>query len=456
MPQTIDPIFQNFRHYNTARVPRYTSYPTAVQFHDGITADDQQRWLMEVGPDQSLSLYFHIPFCQQLCWYCGCNTTVTQNTGRMTRNTRALVMEIERVADLLPPKMAVRHLHFGGGTPTWLPMSDMAALVALVRKRFNLLPDAELAIEIDPRTMSRQKAGALAVMGFNRASLGVQDFNPAVQALINRIQPPQMVADCITWLRDAGIDAISMDLIYGLPGQTTEGLVETVRQAVRMKPQRVALFGYAHLPSRLKHQRMIANDALPGAEARQDAAEAAAAALVAAGYDAIGFDHFALLEDTLAVAAREGHLRRNFQGYTNDPADVLIGFGASAISELPGGYIQNSAHIGQYEAAIEAGGLAGDRGVAITADDRLRRAVIEALLCQFTADVGAICKAQGRAETALDSEILRLTPLRADGLCSVKGRTVTIPPVARNHARVVAATFDAYLVPEAARHSVAV
>ncbi len=353
-------------------VPRYTSYPTAPHFHAGIGPDAYRSWLAELPEDTRLSLYLHVPFCQQLCWYCGCHTTVARRYQPVTEYLDLLLAELDLVGAALGGRGPVSHVHFGGGTPTMIAPDDLRTLGERLRARFDILSDAEFAVEIDPRRLTRETVDALAAIGVNRASLGVQDVNPEVQRAINRWQPFTVVERVVDRLRDAGISGINFDLMYGLPRQTVGGVLQSVEAALRLRPARVALFGYAHVPWMKRHQRLIDESALPGPPERAAQFEAASARLGDAGYVAIGLDHFALPDDSLALALRHGRLRRNFQGYTTDTAPALLGFGASAIGSMPQGYVQNAVPMPAYRDAIRAGRLATARGIALANEDRAR------------------------------------------------------------------------------------
>ncbi len=443
--------------YATANVPRYTSYPTAPHFQP--VADDRvyRAQLAGLTADLELSLYVHIPFCQQLCWYCGCHTTVPNDYARAARYVDALVAEIALAAAAIGSETGpVKHLHFGGGTPTYLQGGEMDRIMAAAGAGFTFAADGERAIEIDPRTLTPDLARHLASLGINRASLGVQDFNPAVQAKINRHQPYALVARAADDLRAAGIAALSFDLIYGLPGQTVASVVRTADAAADLEPQRLSVFGYAHVPWFKKHQRMIETAELPDAEARFAQAAAISHALEARGYVEIGFDHFAHPDDPLAAAARGHTLNRNFQGYTTDQAAVLLGFGASAIGRVPNGHVQNITDIAAYESAVWAGVLPVSRAVVLTADDRLRRDAINDVMCGRTVDLEALCAGHGRPLDALDDALAALDAMAADGLLSRTGRRVTVLPQGRRFLRSIAAAFDAYLDRRTGRHSKAV
>jgi oxygen-independent coproporphyrinogen-3 oxidase len=430
-------------------VPRYTSYPTAPHFHGGIGPDEYRSWLAELPAEARVSLYLHVPFCRELCWYCGCHTTVARRYRPVAEYLNLLLAELELVGPALGDRRPVSHIHFGGGTPTMLAPADLLALGERLRQRFAILDDAEFAVEIDPRRLTGETVAALAQIGVKRASLGFQDVNPEVQEAVNRRQPFALVERAVRLLRAAGIFGISFDLMYGLPRQTVGRVLQSVEAALRLRPGRIALFGYAHVPWMKRHQRLIDAAALPGAAERAAQFEAAAARLGAAGYIAIGLDHFALPDDSLALALRQGRLRRNFQGYTTDTALELLGCGASAIGSLPGGYVQNAVSIPAYRAAIRAGRLATARGIALADEDRTRRSVSERLMCDLAVDLGG---AAGR----FAAELTALAPLAAADLVSVEGGVIRIRPQARALARTVCAAFDAYLDRDSARHSQAV
>ncbi|HWA44904.1 MAG TPA: oxygen-independent coproporphyrinogen III oxidase [Hypericibacter adhaerens] len=430
--------------YAEERLPRYTSYPTAPHFTGAVSARRYDKWLASL-PAAPASLYLHIPFCRSMCWYCGCHTTVARRDRPILDYLAALRREIELVADRLTQPLPVRQIHFGGGTPTILAPVDFAGLVRLLRQRFPLERDAEIAVEIDPRTLAPAMIGAFGEAGVTRANLGVQSFDVQVQEAINRRQGFEQTAAAVTALRAAGIDSIGFDLIYGLPHQTVRSCLETVEACVALRPGRIAVFGYAHLPGFKKHQRKIDEAALPGGSARHDQAEAIAEALMAAGYRRIGIDHFALPGDRLAEASAKGALHRNFQGYTTDSAETLIGFGASAIGRLPQGYVQNETVLGAYAERVQRGELATARGYRLTAEDRLRGELIERLMCDFEVDVAAICARHGAAPAELMRSANRLEALAADGIVQVEGSVVRLADDSHFLARTVASAFDAHL-----------
>jgi oxygen-independent coproporphyrinogen-3 oxidase len=427
---TISP--ETFARYAALKVPRYTSYPTAPNFSASVGEADYLRWLADLTPGGEVSIYLHVPFCNAMCWYCGCHTSVTRRREPVERYVRALSDEIVRVAGALPGRMKVRHLHWGGGSPTLLSAGDFARLNALTRRYFDFAAGAELAIEIDPRTLELDLAAELGKCGITRASLGVQSFDPKVQQAINRVQTIEQTAAATILLRNAGIGALNFDLIYGLPFQTMASCLETVSRAIEMRPDRLAVFGYAHVPDLKPHQRRIDENALPGTEERHAQSQSISEALVRAGYRQIGLDHFALPSDSLSLAAETGTLHRNFQGYTTDPCDTLLGFGASAISKLPNGFTQNAPNIPEYQERVGRSGIAVARGCGITREDRKRAAIIERLMCDFRADTLGI-QPQG------------LDQLEADGLISRKGNEIALNDRARPLVRAVAAAFDSRL-----------
>jgi len=437
-------------------VPRYTSYPTAPHFHEGVQETIYRDWLGALDPVAPLSLYFHVPFCAEMCSFCGCHTKVVRCYEPVARYLEVLQTEVDLVAAALPGRFGAAFVHWGGGSPTMLRGDDWRRIHDHLRGAFELATGAEMAVELDPRTATQDCIQALAAAGVNRVSLGVQDFNEKVQVAIRRVQPFDMTARVVDWLRLAGIAAINLDLMYGLPHQTVDMLLSSIDQAVSLKPTRIALFGYAHVPWMKSHQKLIDEAALPDAMARFAQSEAAAQALEATGYHRIGLDHFANADDTLVAAQNTGRLRRNFQGYTNDAASALLGFGTSAIGALPQGYVQNDPDMRPYVKAVEAGQLPIRRGVALTADDRLRRDVIERLMCDMAVDLDVVLSRHDMPQETLDEDLAGLEPLVTDGIVRVTGRHVQVTAEGRPFARVAAATFDAYLASKRGRHAIVV
>jgi oxygen-independent coproporphyrinogen-3 oxidase len=431
--------------YREQRLPRYTSYPTAPLFSTTVGAPDYEHWLATLPAATKTSLYVHVPFCRSMCWYCGCHTTITRRNEPISDYAGVLRREIELVARKALAPLAVHHVHFGGGTPTILTAEVLSSLTALLRTAFDIVPEAEIAVEIDPRTLTPQMTAALGEIGVTRASLGVQSFDPRVQKAINRVQSVAATAAAAEGLRAAGVGGINVDLMYGLPFQTAASCIDTVRQCLALRPDRFSVFGYAHVPDLKKHQRKINEADLPGCDARHDQAEAIAGALVAAGYGRIGFDHFARPGDAMALAQAEGRLRRNFQGYTTDACEALIGFGASAIGRLPQGYLQNEVVLGRYVDRVMRGEFAVAKGYRLTADDILRAELIERLMCDLAVDIGEVCARHGAAPMALAPALTRLRALAEDGIVRLDGSRIVVADHARLLVRTVASAFDAYL-----------
>jgi len=442
--------------YGEERLPRYTSYPTAPHFSPAIGGDTYAGWLAELPAGASASLYLHVPFCREMCWYCGCHTQIVRRDELIAAYQRTLRSEIEQVAGTIGRRIKVEHIHFGGGTPTIMAPEALVELMAAMRRAFFVLPAAEIAVEIDPRTLTADMVEAMRLSGVNRASLGVQSFDPVVQRAINRVQSFEQTASVVDMLRRAGIAGVNFDLIYGLPHQTVASCLDTVRRALALAPDRFSVFGYAHVPSFKKHQRMINEAVLPDGPARHDQACAIANALKEAGYVQIGLDHFARPDDSMAVAFEERTLRRNFQGYTTDKGEVLLGFGASAIGHLPQGYVQNEVQVGAYAQSIGAGRLATAKGYGLTDDDRLRADIIERIMCEFGADLGGICARHGADPEATLKSASRLKPLISDGVVRLDGDRLAVARDSRFLIRSVAAAFDAHLDPGKQLHSRAV
>lgn len=439
-----------------SQVPRYTSYPTTPHFSEAVTGETYANWLSALAPVDGLSLYFHIPFCASMCAFCGCYTKIVKRYQPIAEYLETLMAEVDIVADALPNRMRATHLHWGGGSPTMLTADDFARLVTKLRDRFDVTPGAEIAIELDPRTATEEYIAAIAAAGINRVSIGAQDFAPKVQEAIHRIQTYETTAQVVDWLHRYGITALNVDLIYGLPHQRTEDLIDSIDKTIELGARRVALFGYAHVPWKMSHQKLIPEEALPDIKERFTQFEAGARHLEEKGFTSIGLDHFARAGDDLAEAARSGNLHRNFQGYTTDPAAVLVGMGASAIGTLPQGYVQNHPPLAHYRRAIEAGRLPTVRGIQMSDEDRLRRVVIEQLMCNLEVDLAPLCQQYGIEPGHFDKEISDLAPLIADGIVQTTGSHVTMGSDARPFVRLVAATFDTYLEEGQQRHSKAV
>ena len=434
-----------------ARVPRYTSYPTAPVFSPAIGAVEQRQALAALDPNEPVSVYVHIPFCERLCWFCACRTQGTRTLSPVESYIGTLEQELALLKEILPAGLRMGRLHWGGGTPTILPPALIHRLAQAIKAVFPQTQDWEFSVEIDPTMVDPAKIAALAAEGMNRASIGIQDFDPRVQEAIGRIQPFDVTRACVDDLRASGIRSLNADLVYGLPHQDIARLDDTVSKVLDLAPDRIALFGYAHVPWVAKRQQLIDGEALPKEVARFELAEHAAARLKQAGFDAIGIDHFARPDDGLAIAARTGHLRRNFQGYTDDTCPTLIGLGASSISRLPSGYVQNAAATPAYVQRVEAGGLAGARGYVMTGDDLLRARAIEMLMCDFRLDLGALRLSHGTEADRLRPEIALVAETFGD-LVETTPDSLTIRPEGRALTRIIASRFDVH-VTEGARYS---
>ena len=437
-------------------VPRYTSYPTAPHFNDSVKSDLYRQWLEALDTTTPLSLYFHIPFCDEMCSFCGCYTKIVKRYDPIADYLEVLLDEIDLVAKALPARFKASNLHWGGGSPTMLKGPDWKRIIERLRIRFDITVDAAIAVELDPRTATIDYIEALQAAGVNRASIGVQSFDADIQKAINRIQPYEMTAQVIGWLRKCGIDHINMDLMYGLPNQTTEMVEREAELAIGLKPARVALFGYAHVPWMKSHQKLLDEDALPDAGERWQQFEASSAKFIEAGYHAVGLDHFSLPDDEMSDALNEGTLHRNFQGYTADNATTMIGFGASAIGHMHQGYIQNISPLKQYRESIAAGEFPIERGIELSKDDRLRGYVIERIMCDLSVDLNAVCKKFSIPKETFTPEIEKLKPLSKDGIINLLNNTITVTEVGRPFVRLVAAVFDAYLDSGKGCHSRAV
>ena len=435
------------------RAPRYTSYPTALQFTPAVDEAVYRRWLAELPAHDPVSLYIHVPFCARLCWYCGCNTRAVNRHEPIREYVQLLLTELGYLARAIGKRLPAQAIHLGGGTPNMLSGEELDAIFDGLAHVFDLAPGLEVAAELDPSTLSRDWVRAAARHGLNRASLGVQNLDSTVQAAVNRRESFEEVAAATSWLRDAGIRSVNLDLMYGLPHQTTANTLETVEAVLALRPERIALFGYAHVPWMKAHQQLIDEAALPRPEARLEQSEAAAERLAQAGYVRIGLDHFARADDDLALALKEGRLHRNFQGYTTDAATTLLGLGASAIGRLPQGYVQNVTQELGWRVAVQTDQLPVARGVELTGDDRLRGEIIERLMCDLWVDLADMCVRHDRDPRELSEAIARLAPFIADGLVRIDGGRVEVLGDGRLVVRSICAAFDAYFAPEAGRHS---
>ena len=437
-------------------VPRYTSYPTAPNFSGAVNAAVYRAWLEDLGSQATLSLYLHVPFCRELCNYCGCHTKATLRDEPINDYAERLIEEIALVA-ACTGQHKVTHIHWGGGTPSILGADLLKRITEELWGHFDFAAIREHASELDPRYLTKQLAQVLRDIGVNRASLGVQDFSPHVQQAAGRIQPFETVKDAVDRLHDVGIDRINLDLMYGLPKQSVADVRQTASLAHSLQPQRVAVFGYAHVPWFRPQQRLIDEADLPTSQERLEQAEAAHETLVQFGYQPIGLDHYARSDDELTPAAKSGRMTRNFQGYTDDDADALVGLGASSIGRLPQGFAQNEPAVGNYMRAIAAGNLATVRGIALSAEDRVRGHIIERLMCDMTVDLGAVSAESGfDIGTDFSQEIESLQPFTENGTLVIEGNRLRITEKGRPYMRLVASAFDSYLKQSRSKHSVAV
>lgn len=427
-----------------APVPRYTSFPTAAEFGSGFAVEEVTRAVESATGD--VSIYVHVPFCESICWYCGCNTGKANRSARLASYLEAVHREIALVGERLPASARVRRIAFGGGSPNAISPTDFVRLMLALTQSLPL-QDPVISVELDPRTLDQRWVDTLGSVGVTWASLGVQTFDPMLQRAIGRDQPTELIERCTEWLRGGGITSLNFDLMYGLPGQNEASLAATLDQALSMAPDRIALFGYAHVPHLIPRQRQIDAAALPGTFARFRMAALGQAQLLRAGYQGVGFDHFALPGDPLAQATRAGRLHRNFQGFTDDAAPVLIGLGASAISSFPDLLVQNEKNSGRYRMMLSQSRLPISAGVQRSLDDRRRGAVIEQLLCHGRADIRASIDraAATRLETIIDRRLVR-----------IEGTELVITELGQPYARVIAAVFDPYRQQSPRRFSSAV
>jgi len=434
--------------------PRYTSYPTAPQFSESFRIQRYLNWQSRQGArNEPLSLYLHIPFCHDVCYYCACNKVVTRKPGVSREYLERLNREISLQGELVGHQRPVTQMHWGGGTPTYLDAGEITELMHQLASNFRLLDRGyrEYSIEIDPRTVDLGTIALLKGVGFNRVSLGIQDFDPQVQAAVNRVQDHAQVADLVDSVRSHGFRSLSFDLIYGLPYQNQHSMTETLRKVVALRPDRIACYNYAHLPERFKPQRSIDRLSLPEPEEKLLLAQMITAVLQDAGYRHIGMDHYVLPGDDLAMAQGEGRLQRNFQGYSLHMADDLLGLGVSAISQIGDFYLQNARDIDTYYRLLDSGLLPLTRGCMMTQEDKLRRHVIMSLICDLGLDIGD-CNRQFGVDfnTHFAAELSRLEELAADGLLSIGPTSITVNPSGRPFLRNICMPFDAYLAQQQA------
>ena len=439
-----------------ASVPRYTSYPTAPQFREGTGAVLMDALLHDFPGHEPVSVYLHIPFCDRLCWFCGCHTKYTLKYAPVKTYLGYLRREIDLYAARLAVRPQLKSLHLGGGSPSLLKLQDMVALRTSLAGAFQITPDTEISIEIDPSDTNEELYDGLLALGVTRASIGVQDFDPQVQQAINRPQSFEQTRDVVMRLREIGITSLNIDALYGLPLQTSARLRDTLAKCRDLDPDRMALFGYAHIPWFKKHQKMIREADLPGRFERFEQARMASQFLQKAGYRAIGIDHFAKPADALSKAATSGTLHRNFQGYTTDNCRTMLGFGASSIGRSDKGYVQNIVATGQYQKCVEQGQLPVLKGAALTLDDKIRSHIIERLMCDFRICFTSLETLFGESALPYRDEAVQIAAQDRFGLCVFSGNALTVPQPARTFARIVASGFDAYYNRETAQYSQAV
>ncbi|WP_292046710.1 MULTISPECIES: oxygen-independent coproporphyrinogen III oxidase [unclassified Brevundimonas] len=436
-----------------ANAPRYTSYPTAAQFTPAVGAEQWGGWLTRAPLDQAVSLYLHIPFCKRLCWYCGCNTRAVNRESVIASYVDLLLREADLVLERIGRPVRVGSIHLGGGTPNMLAPADLERLFSGLAARFDLGDCFEIAAELDPEVLTPEWVEAAGRIGLTRASLGVQDLSPDVQAAVNRPERFETIRWAVQALRAQGLVSLNLDLMYGLPRQTAEHVVTTLGVVTTLRPERIALFGYAHVPWMKPHQKLIKDAELPDAPLRFLQSQAAARYLAGKGWTPIGLDHFALPHDGLAAAQRSGQLRRNFQGYTTDQAPVLIGLGVSSISRTPDGYVQNLSLEREWRAAVSAGRLAAARGVALSAQDVFVGAIIERLMCDFAVDVAEVAARHDRPVASVAGAWTILERFAEDELIEIDGQRLSVTALGRPFVRAVCAAFDPAAVAIANRHA---
>lgn len=422
--------------------PRYTSYPTVPEWQHGLGAKDFAERLEiagKAGEAAPLSLYVHLPFCRSLCWYCGCNVVIAQEPSAAERYLDQLVHELDMVVERLGSRRSLSQVHWGGGTPTVLSEAQLERLWSELTRRFKLLPDAEVALEVHPSVTTPGQLTLLRQLGFNRLSMGLQDFNPRVQAVTNRFQSREQTQALLEHARQLGFSGVNFDLIYGLPNQEPEGWARTLSQVLEMRPDRLAVYSFAYLPEVFKHQRRMPAETIPTGRAKLDLFRAASATFLEAGYRPIGLDHFALPEDELARAQERRMLGRNFQGYTVKWATDVVALGSTGISDVAGAYFQNVRQLPRYAASLKQGRFATERGLFLSEDDKRRRSVITQLMCNFWVDLGE------DATSYFALELERLRAFEEDGLVVRTGTQLELTPLGRLFMRNVAMVFDAYL-----------
>lgn len=435
-----------------AKVPRYTSYPTAPHFSNAVGEDNYTSWIKAIAPGSDISLYLHVPFCRRLCWFCACRTQGTQSDAPVAAYLETLKTELTLLKRILPEGVRLSRLHWGGGTPTLMSAAMMSDLAGAVFDVAPMAPDGEFSVEIDPNEIDDARLDALAGAGMNRASIGVQDFDDAIQQTIGRIQGYDITRDAVLAIRARGVTSLNADILFGLPHQSRARITESVQKLLSLNPDRVALYGYAHVPWMAKRQQMIPSDALPTPEERLELFETARKLFMWDGYAEIGIDHFATQTDGLTVAQKAGKLRRNFQGYTDDPSDVLIGVGASSISRFPQGYAQNAPATGAHTAAIRDGRFSVSKGHVFTPDDKLRGRMIEALMCDFKVDSQEL-QDRFHVSAAEIGSLFDKVMAHFPGMLTLESGVLGIPVAARPLTRMIARSFDAYDMSKAGHSS---
>lgn len=435
-----------------ARVPRYTSYPTAPHFSPAVGPDRFESWIEAIPENSQISLYMHVPFCRRLCWFCACRTQGTKSDDPVRAYAEILRAEVALLRRHLPRGVTLSRLHWGGGTPTLMPADVMRAVADAVYETVPLAEGGEFSVEIDPNEIDEDRLDALAAAGMSRASIGVQDFDPEIQAIIGRDQSYEVTKRAVDMIRDRGIASLNADILYGLPNQSGARISDSVQKLLSLSPDRVALYGYAHVPWMARRQMMIPSDALPTPSERLGLFETARKLFLWDGYDEIGIDHFARPTDGLAVAKKAGRLRRNFQGYTDDTAPVLVGLGASSISRFPQGYSQNAASTSEHIKAIRDGRFSTSRGHVFTGEDLLRARMIESLMCDFRIDAGEM-ERDYHASSAHLADLFGQARRSFEGMVEVSSRGLEIPERGRPLTRMIARLFDAYDLSKAGHSS---
>lgn len=440
-------------------VPRYTSYPTAPNFAPITNTQNYNEWLDALPSGAKLSLYLHVPFCSKMCWYCGCNTKITQRYAPLEDYIHLMMREIDILSDHLPAGHEIVDIHFGGGSPGLMRAKDFDDVMKRLNARLRLTQNPTISIELDPRGITEGRIAAYARNGVNRVSLGVQDFDEKVLESVNRPQPFHLSYEAMKMLRDYGIDNVNVDLLYGLPHQTLQTMTQTLEKILLLDPARISLFGYAHVPWMKKHMRLIDEGALPQKELRFDLFEAGSKKLIEAGYEPVGIDHFAKPEDPLAIAARNKTLRRNFQGYVTQMPDALIGIGASSIGKFPQGYIQNAPDIPHYKESLLKGQLPASKICSMNKDDHVRAQVIERVMCDFGIDLNNVIKAYNLPIDYFESNLQSLNVFTKEGFLKISdGNVLEITQAGKPLTRLIAAVFDCYYasVPTTQKHAKAI